>query len=196
MHALILALSGLLVAITFGIFVPWCTRLLALYWAHFIRDRIYAVGDANPEFRETLIYCDAEWVTCLTIRALREPDGKLLDRLARVMAKPQPRANTGEEWRKQRYTIEMRETFVGSAGFEALSELVDSFLELACPVSLARLGARPSEVILSLALVPIFAGKMIFERATPAQKSAKVISRAERASQSLGAREPGLPAAA
>lgn len=196
MYALVLALSGLIVAVTFGVFIPWCTRLLALYWAHFIRDRIYAVGDASPQFRETLIYCDAEWVACLTIRALRERDGKLLSTLARVMSKPQPRSDDRDDWRATRYKLEINDAFVGSVGFEALSELVDSFLELAHPVALARLGSQPSAVLVSLALVPIYAGKMILDRATPAQKSDRVIARAERASRTLGTSDSGLPVAA
>src|SRR5688572_10972604 len=107
MYFLALALSGLVAATAFGLLIPWCARLLSLYWAHFIRDRIYRVG-SNEVFRNTLIYNDAEWIACLTIRALRSPDSDLFGILARA-ALSSSKNRPANEWRRRRYDKEMQE---------------------------------------------------------------------------------------
>lgn len=186
MHALVLALSGLVAAIALGAFVPWCSRLMAIYWAHFIRDRIYAVGDAHPAFRETLIYQDAERMACLVIHALRKRDGKFLSEMALVITTERTRRPANrDQWRRRRYSLEISQTYTGPAGVEAYCQLVDAFLELDGPVLVASCGQHPARALLFLIYVPLRLLNAVLDRITritrSTAKSDRVIARANSA---------------
>ena len=190
-YAAIVALSGLIVALAFGKFVPWCSRLIALYWAHFIRERIYSFGEQTPEFRETLIYRDAEWLACVTIDALRRKGSARRKYFAESLrrSKPVEPPTSVKTWRRARYEYELENVFDSVAGIQASSELLDCVVELDRPLLLWLVMSSPVEQLREAVCAPVYLARLLMRRSMRSNKTDRAIASADWSEKSLGSRQ-------
>jgi hypothetical protein len=85
-------------------FLPWTTKLVAIYGLHDLRDRLYDIGQLSPRLRETLIYRDAEFLLCVAINVVRDRDYRSAIGLYISFARPK---SSESSWRREQYGKEI-----------------------------------------------------------------------------------------
>lgn len=183
----VLVFAILIASVTFSVFIPWAGRLQALYMAHDLRDRIYSVGEKHPSIRETLIYRDAEFVSCAVIACLRI-GGRAGHQRARwfvhALWSYSPSDQHYENWRRTRYEYECEATFKslpGAEGMEALTALADAVRQTEFCLMLRGATGSPAALAICFVLAPIYAAREAFSAAkSPLAVAAEAVERLDK----------------
>lgn len=142
-------------------FIPWGTRLVALYGMHGLRDRLYGLASRSPWIRDTLHYRDCEFFLCSSICLLRSKDVNAAIRFAKALKiGNESRIPQHGDWRIRVYRKERESLFKEYPdGFGSLTEMYDIIQNIRPFMVVRSLGGSPPLAIafgmLILVWVPI-----------------------------------------